>query len=125
VKSPYICALIGSPGLRFWVPDFIVGTSDAFVVGVESRMFEEIKAEDRRGTLLMQGWHPLGIIVCLVCARSNSITKRNERGSELRHLSSQSTAASNWLRQRYIAGEIINPIFATDAPWYDDISSIR
>lgn len=39
----------------FSVPDFIVGTKKAFIVGVESALFEEVLPERRRGTLLVQG----------------------------------------------------------------------
>eukprot|EP01034_Spumella_vulgaris_P030684 gene30684-37937_t len=52
---PYMQGEAGAPGLKFWVPDFIVGTADAFVIGVESSLFDEVKKEDRRGTLLLQG----------------------------------------------------------------------
>jgi len=52
---PFKADVAGSPGLKFWVPDFMVGTSDAFIVGVESCVFDEVRPEDRRGTLLMQG----------------------------------------------------------------------
>lgn len=45
----------GEPGLRFWAPDFMVGTSDANVVAVEAESFHEIQAEDRHGVLLFQG----------------------------------------------------------------------
>ena len=44
----------GVPGLQFWVPEFIVGTADAFIVGVDSQVFEELRPEDRRGVLLVQ-----------------------------------------------------------------------
>ena len=27
----------GSPGLKFWVPDFLVGTSDSFVIGEDDQ----------------------------------------------------------------------------------------
>ena len=27
---------VGKPGAKFWAPDFMVGTTDAFIVGVES-----------------------------------------------------------------------------------------
>jgi len=39
----------------FSVPDFVVGTKKAFIVGVESVLFEEVVPERRRGTLLVQG----------------------------------------------------------------------
>ncbi len=45
----------GKPGMKFWVPDFMIGTTDAFIVGVESLCFDEVNPDDRRGTLLMQG----------------------------------------------------------------------
>ena len=73
---PYPAAEAGIPGLKFWVPDFIVGTSDAFIVGVESFLFDEIRPDDRRGTLLMQGMsdcinsvacHPFRPLVTLAC----------------------------------------------------------
>jgi hypothetical protein len=32
-KCPYPPSEAGSPGLKFWVPDFIVGTTEAFIVG--------------------------------------------------------------------------------------------
>ena len=54
-QCPFRADVAGSPGLKFWVPDFMVGTSDAFIVGVESCVFDEVRPEDRRGTLLMQG----------------------------------------------------------------------
>ena len=54
-NCPFPMGEAGAPGLKFWVPDFMVGTSDAFVVGVESRLFDEVRSDDRRGTLLMQG----------------------------------------------------------------------
>ena len=45
----------GEPGLRFWAPDFMIGTSDANIVAVEAECFHEIQAEDRHGVLLFQG----------------------------------------------------------------------
>jgi len=66
----------GAPGLQFWVPDFMVGTTDAFIVGVESHSFGEVRPEDRRGTLLMQGFsdevtgvacHPQRALLALAC----------------------------------------------------------
>uniref|UniRef100_K3WHW6 Cilia- and flagella-associated protein 251 n=1 Tax=Globisporangium ultimum (strain ATCC 200006 / CBS 805.95 / DAOM BR144) TaxID=431595 RepID=K3WHW6_GLOUD len=39
----------------FLVPDFIVATSSAFIVGMTAALFAEHEAEKRRGTLLMQG----------------------------------------------------------------------
>jgi WD40 repeat protein len=75
--NPFPASEAGSPGLKFWVPDFIVGTSHAFMVGIESIMFNEVKKEDRRGTLLMQGMtdkviavacHPSQSLVAIVCS---------------------------------------------------------
>jgi len=40
----------------FTVPDFVVGTSKALIVGVEAAVFNELKADRRRGTLLAQGF---------------------------------------------------------------------
>jgi len=54
-SSPFLAGEGGSPGLQFWVPDFIVGTADAFIVGMESSIFHEVRVEERRGTLLVQG----------------------------------------------------------------------
>ena len=75
-SCPYPAAEAGVPGLKFWAPDFIVGTSDAFIVGVESFLFDEIRPDDRRGTLLMQGMsdfissvacHPTRPLVTVAC----------------------------------------------------------
>lgn len=52
---PFTDGKHGAPGLQFWVPEFLVGTSDAFIVGVDSQVFEELRPEDRRGVLLVQG----------------------------------------------------------------------
>eukprot|EP00605_Chrysophyceae_sp_TOSAG23-4_P000422 GSChrysophyteH1.ASY1.ANO1.479.1 assembled CDS len=52
-ECPFRADQAGSPGLQFWVPDFMVGTTDAFIVG--AAIFDEVRPEDRRGTLLMQG----------------------------------------------------------------------
>lgn len=41
--------------LPFSVPDFLVGTANALVVGVEVAAFQEIEPTARRGTLLVQG----------------------------------------------------------------------
>lgn len=79
-ENPYPEGEAGSPGLQFWVPDFIVGTADAFIVGAESALFDEIRAEDRRGTLLMQGMsdevsavacHPTNPLVAFACVNGN------------------------------------------------------
>ena len=75
-SCPYPEGEGGSPGLQFWVPDFMVGTSDAFIVGMESQCFGEVRPEDRRGTLLMQGFaddvtgvtcHPSRSLLALAC----------------------------------------------------------
>ncbi|DBA03566.1 TPA: hypothetical protein N0F65_011467 [Lagenidium giganteum] len=39
----------------FQVPDFVVATSSAFIVGMSASLFAEHEADKRRGTLLMQG----------------------------------------------------------------------
>ncbi|GMF11775.1 unnamed protein product [Phytophthora lilii] len=39
----------------FHVPDFVVSTASAFIVGMSAGLFAEHEAERRRGTLLMQG----------------------------------------------------------------------
>lgn len=79
-ECPYPVGEAGSPGLQFWVPDFIVGTADAFIVGAESALFDEIRADDRRGTLLMQGMsdeisavscHPTNPLVSFACSNGN------------------------------------------------------
>lgn len=54
VECPVLDGSAGIPGLQFWSPEFIVGTSDAFIVGVDSQVFEELRPEDRRGVLLVQ-----------------------------------------------------------------------
>ena len=68
------------PSTQFWVPDFVVGTQDALVVGVESAIFQEIRAEDRRGTLLLQGMtdeimsmccHPKRPLLAIICFGGN------------------------------------------------------
>ena len=62
------------PNLRdaqFWVPDFVVGTSDALVVGVEAALFQEIRPDDRRGTLLLQGM--IDSIQCITCHPNKSL----------------------------------------------------
>lgn len=64
------------PAAQFWVPDFTVGTREALVVGVESAIFQEIRPDDRRGMLLLQGMvndvmstscHPNKSLLGLVC----------------------------------------------------------
>ena len=40
----------------FTVPDFVVGTTKALIVGVEAAVFNELKADRRRGTVLSQGF---------------------------------------------------------------------
>ncbi|RLN27044.1 hypothetical protein BBJ28_00008214 [Nothophytophthora sp. Chile5] len=42
-------------GEAFQVPDFVVATSSAFIVGMHAALFAEHEPERRRGTLLMQG----------------------------------------------------------------------
>lgn len=78
---PFPYGEAGQPGLRFWVPDFVVGTRKGFVVGVESSVFDEVRKENRRGTLLMQGLsdevsaiacHPKQALVSFLC-RSGTI----------------------------------------------------
>jgi len=39
----------------FSVPDFLCGTTHGLVVGMQASMFEELSAEQRRGTLIVQG----------------------------------------------------------------------
>jgi cilia- and flagella-associated protein 251 len=41
--------------LDFTTPNFVVGTRMAYIVHMESSLFEEVEAESRRGTLLVQG----------------------------------------------------------------------
>lgn len=78
--NPFHPGEAGKPGLKFWVPDFIVATSEAFVVGVESSLFDEIRKEDRCGTLLMQGMndsvvavaaHPEQELVSIICSNGS------------------------------------------------------
>jgi len=70
----------GSPGLLFWVPDILIGTSNGFIVGVESEVFEQPRADDRRSTLLLQGL-PSASVSC-ACHPKDSllaiITKDNQ-----------------------------------------------
>ena len=70
----------GSPGLSFWVPDFTVSTSDALIIGVESMLFNNVRPEDRRGTLLLQGMadeivniccHPTLSLLVVACAQGS------------------------------------------------------
>ncbi len=42
-------------GDDFVCPDFVVGTSTSYVIGVESALFQEIEPENRRGVVLVQG----------------------------------------------------------------------
>jgi hypothetical protein len=53
-ENPYSEKEAGTPGLKFWVPNFTIGTSDALVVGIDSGIFDELNPEDRRGVLLLQ-----------------------------------------------------------------------
>lgn len=39
----------------FEVPDFLTGTRRALIIGLQASMFEELTADQRRGTLLVQG----------------------------------------------------------------------
>ena len=55
MTCPFSEGLGGEPGTTFWVPDFMIGTSDALIVGVESGVYDEVSPDDRRGTLLVQG----------------------------------------------------------------------
>ncbi|TYZ69452.1 hypothetical protein PybrP1_002746 [[Pythium] brassicae (nom. inval.)] len=48
---------LGDNEERFEVPEFVVGTSSAFIVGMTSELFAEYEPDKRRGTLLMQGIH--------------------------------------------------------------------
>ena len=41
--------------LDFCVPDMVIGTRSAYIVGLEAAAFEEVDAEARRGVLLVQG----------------------------------------------------------------------
>ncbi|KAG3118723.1 Cilia- and flagella-associated protein [Phytophthora idaei] len=45
----------GTDGESFHVPDFIVSTASAFIVGMSASLFGEHEPDRRRGTLLMQG----------------------------------------------------------------------
>lgn len=76
MSNPYGEGEAGAPGLRFWVPDFIVGTLSALIVLVQSEIFDEIRKEDRSGTLLLQGiaqtvssvaCHPFKSLVTFAC----------------------------------------------------------
>lgn len=42
--------------LNFSVPDFVVGTKQAYVVGVSAQQFEEVDPDRRRGVVLVQGF---------------------------------------------------------------------
>lgn len=75
-SCPFPADEAGRPGLQFWVPDFIAGTAEAFIVGMESAVFQEVRVEDRRGTLLVQGMaddvsslscHPLKPLLAVGC----------------------------------------------------------
>ena len=81
-ENPYDSAEAGSPGLKFWVPNFIVGTTDALVVGVDSTIFDEVNPDDRRGVLLLQGFpddvsslacHPSRPLVAFTCHGQGSL----------------------------------------------------
>ena len=45
----------GADGASFSCPDFVVGTSNALVIACTAAMFEQLHADARRGTLLVQG----------------------------------------------------------------------
>jgi len=73
---PYAKGEAGIPGLKFWTPTFVIGTSEAFIVGVDTSIFDEVRADDRRGTLLLQGFndeisgvacHPWRSLVAFIC----------------------------------------------------------
>jgi cilia- and flagella-associated protein 251 len=55
MNCPFPDGVEGEPGTTFWVPDFMIGTSDALIVGVDSAVYDEVSPDDRRGTLLVQG----------------------------------------------------------------------
>jgi WD40 repeat protein len=55
MNCPFPEGMGGEPGTTFWVPDFMIGTSEALIVGVESAVYDEVSPDDRRGTLLVQG----------------------------------------------------------------------
>ena len=55
MTCPFPEGVGGEPGTTFWVPDFMIGTSDALIVGAESAVYDEVSPDDRRGTLLVQG----------------------------------------------------------------------
>lgn len=40
----------------FTCTDFVVGTAKALIVGMNAFLFDKLRAEDRRGTLLVQGF---------------------------------------------------------------------
>jgi len=76
-KCPFPDGEGGGPGMHFWVPDFMVGTAEAFIVGVESSVYDEVSPDDRRGTLLVQGMadsvcdlccHPSKTLVAICCS---------------------------------------------------------
>ncbi|KDO16906.1 hypothetical protein SPRG_17629 [Saprolegnia parasitica CBS 223.65] len=65
------------PTDAFRVPEFIVATSNAFILGITPSIHEEFDVEKRRGTLLMQGiaaeirglaTHPSATEVAISCA---------------------------------------------------------
>ena len=59
----------------FTVPDFIVGTTKALIVGVEAAVFAELKADRRRGTLLAQGFDaPIAAVLCIASVTNGSVT---------------------------------------------------
>mmetsp|Transcript_21112 Transcript_21112/g.27387 ORF Transcript_21112/g.27387 Transcript_21112/m.27387 type:complete len:951 (+) Transcript_21112:86-2938(+) len=62
--------------LSFSVPDFVVGTKQAYIVGVTAEIFEEVDPDKRRGVVLVQGvsdevsglaTHPLAPHILICC----------------------------------------------------------
>jgi len=126
---PYNEGDAGEPGLKFWVPDFMVGTTDAFIVGIESSIFDEVRAEDRRGTLLVQGMaedvscvacHPNRPLLAIACCNGTlqiwdydlkllmNLREFNSKSSSQRHNTSAGRGSDhtrNILRPQCIAFE--------------------
>jgi WD40 repeat protein/Ca2+-binding EF-hand superfamily protein len=82
--NPYDIAEAGSPGLKFWVPNFIVGTTEALVVGIDSAIFDEVNPDDRRGVLLLQGFPDE--VSCLACHPSRPLVAFTCHGQGSLHL---------------------------------------
>ena len=53
--QPHALKTPGEDGSAFSCPDFVVSTSNALVVACTAAMFEQLQADSRRGTLLVQG----------------------------------------------------------------------